>query len=118
MGSTVRSKKMAVSELYGRLRVPSPQQPGLAWAAFYLAQVGQARLAIGGGLGRGVAARLVLVATPLSNSPPQGGREQTVRVASATMDSIFKQPKAIRCRAVIAGLDPAIHLLRKWSCED
>jgi hypothetical protein len=32
------------------------------------------------------------VATPLSNSPPQGGREQAVRVASATMDSIVKQP--------------------------
>src|SRR5712664_4640563 len=116
MGSTVRSKKMAVSEPFGRLRVPSPQQPGLAWAAFYLAQVGQARLAIGGGLGRGVAARLVLVATPLSNSPPQGGREQTVRVASATMDSIFKQQPSTH--SVVAGLDPAIHLLRKCSCED
>src|SRR5882724_13437854 len=92
MGSTVRSKKMAVSELYGRLRVPSLQQPGLARVVFYLAQVGQARLAIGGGLGRGVAARSALVATPLSNSPPQWGREQTVRVASATMASIFKQP--------------------------
>jgi hypothetical protein len=39
----------------------------------------------------GVAARLVLVATPLSNSPPQGGREPTERVATATLDSIVKQ---------------------------
>jgi hypothetical protein len=34
-----------------------------------------------GGLGRGVAAAPVRVATPLSNSPPQGGRGRTVRVA-------------------------------------
>jgi len=58
----------------------------------------------------------VLVATPLSNSPPQGGREQTERVATATMDSIFKQQPSTH--SVIAGLDPAIHLLRKRSCED
>src|SRR5229473_1131331 len=72
MGSAVRSKKMAVSE------------PSLGMTALYYSLP-----PCGGGLGRGVAARLVLVVTPLSNSPPQGGREQTERVATATMDSIF-----------------------------
>src|SRR6266851_8174876 len=72
MGSAVRSKKMAVSE------------PSLGMTA-----LDYSLPPCGGGLGRGVAARLVLVVTPLSNSPPQGGREQTERVATATMDSIF-----------------------------
>ncbi len=59
---------------------PSPTRPGLARVASYLAQVGQARLALGEGWGGG---SLLLpesfppTPTPTPNPSPQGGGEQT-----------------------------------------
>jgi len=69
---------MAVSELYGRLRVPSLQQPGLP-GCILSAQVGQARLAIGGGLGRGVAASRRLWLYPSPTLPAMGERADCAR---------------------------------------
>jgi hypothetical protein len=64
MGPLVRSKKMAVSE------------PSLAMTA-----LDYSLPPCGGGLGRGVSRKVSALGYPLSNSPPQGRREQTEYVA-------------------------------------
>jgi hypothetical protein len=66
----------------------SPARPGLARVASYLAQVGQARLALGEGWGGGsllLHEMGPLTTTPTPNPSPQGGGEQTEYAAIACM---------------------------------
>src|SRR5882724_4488006 len=80
MGSTVRSKKMAVSELYGRLRFPSPSNPGLPGLYFILRKSGRPDLRFGGGLGRGVSCKVGACGyPPLQLSPARGERADCAR---------------------------------------
>ena len=81
VGSAIVSARRRMGSAQAAVSVCSlPTRPGLARGAAYLAQVGQARLALGEGWGGG---SLLLreisppTATPTPNPSPQGGGERT-----------------------------------------
>jgi 5-oxoprolinase (ATP-hydrolysing) len=88
---------------------PSPTESGQARVPHHAAQVGQARLALGEGRGGGwgsdanASPHAPTLTTPLSNSPPQGGRER----ASADGTAVDQEAPRLMFMTSAGGLTAA-----------